>query len=44
MTRYFPELIAAIKAELPERCVIDEAVPVFVEFEVAVPRLRPAWW
>ena len=23
MTRYFPELVAAIKAELPERCVID---------------------
>src|SRR5580693_1780639 len=23
MTRYFPELAAAIKAELPERCVID---------------------
>ena len=25
MTRYFPELVAAIKAELPERCVIDGA-------------------
>jgi len=23
MTRYFPELIAAAAAELPERCVID---------------------
>src|SRR6266536_1818082 len=23
MTRYFPELVAAVKAELPERCVID---------------------
>jgi hypothetical protein len=21
-----------------------EVVPVFVEFEVAVPHLRPAWW
>ena len=23
MTRYFPELVAAVQAELPERCVID---------------------
>jgi hypothetical protein len=22
----------------------DEVVPVFVDFEVAVPHLRPAWW
>ena len=22
----------------------SEVVPVFVEFEVAVPHLRPAWW
>ena len=27
-----------------EDSVLREAVPVFVEFEVAVPRLRPAWW
>src|SRR2546423_1278746 len=26
MTRYFPELVAAVKAELPERCVIDGAI------------------
>jgi hypothetical protein len=24
--------------------VLDEGVPVFVEFEVAVPHLRPAGW
>jgi hypothetical protein len=30
MTRYFPELVAAIKAELPERCVIDG--------EIVIPR------
>ena len=23
---------------------VGEVVPVFVEFEVAVPHLRPAWW
>jgi hypothetical protein len=23
---------------------VTEVVPVFVEFEVAVPDLRPAWW
>jgi hypothetical protein len=23
---------------------VEEVVPVFVEFEVAVPHLRPAWW
>jgi hypothetical protein len=24
--------------------IADEVVPVFVDFEVAVPHLRPAWW
>src|ERR1700747_2313371 len=28
MTRYFPELVAAIRAELPERCVIDGEIVV----------------
>src|ERR1700675_1629703 len=28
MTRYFPELVAAVKAELPERCVIDGEIVV----------------
>ncbi|HTQ19856.1 MAG TPA: ATP-dependent DNA ligase, partial [Mycobacterium sp.] len=23
MTRYFPELVAAVKTELPQRCVVD---------------------
>ena len=26
MTRYFPELVAAVTAELPERCVIDGGI------------------
>ena len=35
------------RAELPiAMCLasMPEVVPVFVEFEVAVPHLRPAWW
>src|SRR5690242_12419529 len=28
MTRYFPELVAAVKAELPQRCVIDGEIVV----------------
>jgi hypothetical protein len=28
MTRYFPELVAAVTAELPERCVIDSVIVV----------------
>src|ERR1700731_3101304 len=28
MTRYFPELVAAVRAELPERCVIDGEIVV----------------
>src|SRR5436309_2850246 len=46
MTRYFPELVEAIKANLPERCVIDGEIVVVVgnrlEFEVLQQRIHPA--
>jgi ATP-dependent DNA ligase len=46
MTRYFPELVAAITAELPERCVIDGEIVIGTEhgldFEALQLRLHPA--
>jgi len=46
MTRYFPELVAAAKAELPERCVVDGevvlATPGGLDFEALQLRLHPA--
>jgi ATP-dependent DNA ligase len=46
MTRYFPELIAAMTAELPERCVIDGEIVIATEhglaFEALQLRLHPA--
>ena len=48
MTRYFPELVAAIKAELPERCVIDGEIVVAdtagqrLDFEALQLRIHPA--
>ncbi len=46
MTRYFPELVAAVKAELPRRCVIDGEIVVAndhgLDFEVLQLRLHPA--
>src|SRR3978361_1508732 len=46
MTRYFPEIVEAVKANLPERCVIDgEIVGVVgerLEFEVLQQRIHPA--
>jgi ATP-dependent DNA ligase len=46
MTRYFPELVAAFQAELPERCVVDGEIVVAVdgrlEFEVLQQRIHPA--
>ena len=46
MTRYFPELVAAIKAELPERCVVDGeiviATPGGLDFEALQQRIHPA--
>ena len=46
MTRYFPELVAAFRTELPERCVVDGEIVVAVEgrleFEVLQQRIHPA--
>ena len=46
MTRYFPELVAAITAELPERCVIDGEIVVAtdhgLDFEALQQRIHPA--
>jgi ATP-dependent DNA ligase len=46
MTRYFPEIVEAIKACLPERCVVDGEIVVVVgqrlEFEVLQQRIHPA--
>jgi ATP-dependent DNA ligase len=46
MTRYFPEIVEAVKANFPERCVIDGEIVVVVgerlEFEVLQQRIHPA--
>src|SRR4051812_50226653 len=46
MTRYFPELVAAVAAELPERCVIDGEIVIAPhpgpDFEALPPRPPPA--
>jgi ATP-dependent DNA ligase len=48
MTRYFPELVEAIKANLPARCVIDGEIVVVgptgdrLDFEVLAQRIHPA--
>jgi ATP-dependent DNA ligase len=48
MTRYFPELVAAIKAGLPERCVIDGEIVIpdasgqRLDFEALLQRIHPA--
>ena len=46
MTRYFPELVAAAVAELPERCVIDGEIIVAIDdgldFEALQQRVHPA--
>ena len=46
MTRYFPELVEAVKANLPEQCVVDGEIVVVVgkrlEFEVLQQRIHPA--
>jgi ATP-dependent DNA ligase len=48
MTRYFPELVDAVRSELPERCVIDGEIilPDFaagrLDFEALQLRLHPA--
>jgi ATP-dependent DNA ligase len=46
MTRYFPELVEAFKAELPERCVVDGEIVVAtgngLDFETLQQRIHPA--
>jgi ATP-dependent DNA ligase len=46
MTRYFPELVAAATAELPERCVIDGEIIIATDhglnFEALQQRIHPA--
>ena len=48
MTRYFPEVVEAVKANLPERCVIDGEIVVAdperhrLEFEALQQRIHPA--
>ncbi|MFT4218826.1 MAG: ATP-dependent DNA ligase [Micropruina sp.] len=46
MTRYFPEIVEAVKANLPERCVVDGELVVVIgdrlEFEVLQQRIHPA--
>ncbi|WP_421845959.1 ATP-dependent DNA ligase [Mycobacterium sp.] len=46
ITRYFPELVAAAKAELPQRCVIDGEIVIAtnhgLDFEALQQRIHPA--
>jgi ATP-dependent DNA ligase len=46
MTRYFPELVEAVRAELPERCVLDGEIVVTgehgLDFEALQQRIHPA--
>jgi ATP-dependent DNA ligase len=48
MTRYFPELVEAVKANLPERCVIDGEIVIpdsdgrRLDFEALLQRIHPA--
>ncbi len=46
LTRYFPELVSAVTAELPERCVIDGEIVIAgehgLDFETLQLRLHPA--
>ena len=46
MTRYFPELVTAATAELPERCVIDGEIVIAtdhgLDFEALQQRIHPA--
>jgi ATP-dependent DNA ligase len=46
LTRYFPELVAAVRAELPTRCVIDGEIVIptdhGLDFEALQQRIHPA--
>ncbi|TKJ21693.1 ATP-dependent DNA ligase [Blastococcus sp. CCUG 61487] len=46
LTRYFPEVVEAVKAQLPERCVVDGEIIVpagdRLHFEALLQRIHPA--
>src|ERR1700761_7808172 len=46
LTRYFPEVVAAVKEHLPERCVVDGEVVIprgdRLDFEALLRRIHPA--
>ncbi len=46
MTRYFPEVVAALKAELPPRCVLDGEIVIAadkgLDFDALQQRIHPA--
>src|SRR3954469_24241463 len=46
LTRYFPEVVAAMREQLPDRCVLDGELFVSIgaklEFEVLQERIHPA--
>ena len=46
MTRYFPEVVAAVKEQLPERCVVDAEIVIAagdkLDFEALLQRIHPA--
>src|ERR671916_279660 len=46
LTRYFPEVVAAVRAHLPERCVVDGEIVVprgdRLHFEDLLQRIHPA--
>jgi ATP-dependent DNA ligase len=46
LTRYFPEVVAAVRRELPERCVVDGEIIVVgsrgLDFEALLQRIHPA--
>nr|MDP9007011.1 ATP-dependent DNA ligase [Actinomycetota bacterium] len=46
LTRYFPELVDSLRAELPERCVIDGEIVIAgrngLDFDALLQRIHPA--
>jgi ATP-dependent DNA ligase len=46
MTRYFPEVVEAVKKQLPERCVVDAEIVIAtgdkLDFEALLQRIHPA--
>ncbi|GAA4285240.1 ATP-dependent DNA ligase [Brevibacterium daeguense] len=46
MTRYFPELVESLRAQLPERCVVDGEIVIIadgrLDFESLLQRIHPA--